>query len=543
MSTTARTNRSGSYLLAAVAGSGLATRVIPDLLELGDAVLVPVGLVVSAWVLEWSLVNWVMSWVLLGAVVFQLAPLIFPRNYAEWAHGVPNRLLFAAGSVGVGVFLERHLQAWTGLGTTPFPAPIEYLPVVFLLVALATPVVRFVPPVAVDSGLIYSFGTSEYAVQKPTTVSFTSQYLLAVAVVGVILTELAMLFPLPELLVAGFVVSDGVRGRVLGARPPSRRDFAERLLASVTIIWTGLRGAVWLLYSIAGLLFAILFTVFVYRKVRHSLLGWGTLEESVFILGAVATMTLLVVVHCVRLTERIPLEAGAMEWGPNTRVIDPDGEFLRRRARIPGCLIPAGILLACIFYAMPEGEASSPGPLDHLLLTRPLAAVTLGAALVGIVTLIRPQWIPSLPYSDYHVAVLSLSCFVGIGMGAGSHRINPVHGTALLVLTAGYVTAAPFLGYELLTEGTERYDTLDNLVSGVYKGAVYFVLATLGMIIGLVVLRALGMTTPKGEPLNDIETLLTSLWIIVAAPMAGGAGIRLLLLPFYLPAFVKRSVA
>lgn len=543
MSMTARTDRSGSYLLAALAGSGLATRVVPDLLELGDGVLVPIGLVVSAWVLEWSHVNWVMSWVLLGAVVFQLAPLIFPRNYAEWAHGFPNRLLFAAGSVGVGIFLERHLHEWTDLGATPFSAPIEYLAVVFLLVGLAAPVVRLVPSFTVDSGLIYSFGRSEYAVQKPTEVSFTSQYLLAVAVVGVILTELAMLFPLPELLMAGFVVSDGIRGRILGAKPPSRRDFAERHIASVTIIWTGLRGAVWLLYSIAGLLFAILFTVFIYQKVRYSLLGWGNLKESVFILGAVATMTLLVVVHSVRLTERIPLEAGTLEWGPNTRVIDPGGEFLRRRTRIPGCLIPAGILLACTFYAMPQGTTSSSGPIENLLLTPPLVGVTFGAMLVGLVTLVRPGWVPNLPYSDYHVAVISLSCFIGIGMGAGSYRINTVHDTAILVLTAGYVTAAPFLGYELLTEGAERYDTVENLISGISKGAVYFGLASLGFIIGLVVLMALGMTTPKGEPLNDVEAFLTSLWIFVAAPMAGGVGIRLLLLPFYLPAIVKESIA
>lgn len=479
--------------LAGLAGGDLLARLAPELLGLGDSLVLPAGFVVaSSLVLDWTTIGWLFGWVLFGSVVFQMAPLLFPVGVREWAHGLPNRAAMAVNAVGVGVFVETFVLEQFRFGTTPLPVDVGLFPVVLGGVVCLSLLSQALPPVRARSGLLYTFEESTYPSAGFPDV-FVTQYVLLVLVVGTLLAEVSLLFPLPELLILAAVGYDVTTDVVGVGDVPARRDVAERVVQGGSAVWYGMRGIVLLLYSLAGL-----FAVFLLDYLYVELLGLWTLlsvrpVDAAFVLYCLTGATVLVAVANVRFAERIPAQLRRQQGNRKAILRTSRSDPLETdQKRLPGFMVPAGLLVLSLEVARPAAIERLPAAaVPPLSLPAPVVGLALLAGALGVVTLLWPERLPSTSFTDYLVAPLSLACFLTLGIGLGFADVGALAAgdlaelgravrSALLVFV---VALAPFVGYEvapLERQGAGPLSAIAKAVGGLLLVvATYFVLAVL----------------------------------------------------------------
>ncbi|WP_254273208.1 hypothetical protein [Haloarcula marina] len=543
-------------VLAGIAGTDVLVRVVPELLGLGDSLLLPVAFVLtSQFVLDWGTVGWALGWTLFASVVFQLAPLLFPRRLHEWAHGLPNRFTMAVSTVAVGVFLEKLLVESLGFGTTPLPVPTAFFPVVVLFVFGLCLVARFVTPVRVDTPFLYSFDASVYPVAESEGMLVVTQQLFVVCFVGLLLAELSLLFPLPELLVLSVVGYDGVAAVMSDVEElPSRRDVAERVVQASTAVWHGPRGIIWALYATAGL-FAAFFVDYLYVDALE-LWALSTVRpvDAAFAAYTLAGMTVLVAIATLRLAERIPLElqdglgdqiarerlrpnvspagVSTTNGGPRNEGTPLADDSTRR---LPGLMVPAALLVMSLELARPNYTGDPPvSQIPPLELSAPIVALAVVAGVVGVATVVRPDAFPSSGLSDYQAGAVSVACFFTLGLGVGFFDVagsatgsKPalVVTVSNVVLWAG-VTLAPFVGYEL-----DPIEDYENRGKALVEGLGGSVVLLVGSVVFFFLVRGfVGVVSPS----PTLEQVGTLVGVFPAATALMSAAIRLVLVVPYL---------
>lgn len=532
-------NRSVGAVLAGVATGDLMARFLPELLGLSDNFLLPVGLVIaSGFVLDMTTVSWLLGWLLFGIVVFQISPLLFPRYAHRWAHALPNRLTMTVSSVTAGMFIEKFIldtlsepQLGGGeLGTTPLPLPLDIFPVVLLGITILLVGSKFYSNPTIHSRFVYSFDADRFPASPMDRLPVT-QHVTLVLLIGTLLAELSLLFPLPELLIiAAFGYDFG--GFLIGGveEIPARQDLAERVLQAGTAIWHRPRKVIQLFYIVFGI-FAILFMDLFYIKY----LDLPALVQVRPVAGAFAVYVLVMIttlgsIAYVRFAERIPAQ---LHSTPGYRVSDkhrrqtpPEPD----RQSVPGLLVPAGIILMTLELARPNyADAEAASELPALLALKPLFTVAIVAGLVGIAMIWWPDLAGGSLFSDYVATPLAVGCFLTIGWGIGFMDFGKLLADQNvasvlveffgLVLNVPALALAPFIGYELapLEDG-------EGLLAPIIGIAILLVIFFVG---------GVGAFVITGGP----ETLLGTLtmFVFVAGLIVGivSIAVRLFLLGFY----------
>lgn len=530
-------DRRFKHVLGAVAGTDLLVRILPELLDLGDTLIVPVGTVlVTRLVLDWALIGWLLSWVLLAMVLFQIAPITFPYGARDWAHGLPGRTAVTVSGITLGVFLEKAILEWTQIGQSPFPYRIEPLTVgvVFAgLVVLFTASLAL-PPLQWGTTVLYRFDENELPVESGTGASFFGSYLLLVVVIGLMLAEISLLFPLPEVLILGVSVYDIV-GYKLRSIPalPARRDVAQRLVIGVAAIWSGFRGAIWVIYNVAGLLAIILINALYIRGLHLWQLPAVRPVDAAFAFFTLGGATVLATVSIVRLIERIPVHYFFNPHFEDQDAVEADTHLIKPRPRVPGFMIPAGLLFGSLELARPNTGRVSIENLPPLELTGTVLLIAAIASVLGVATVFRPAWFPALSVSDYYAGPVSLANFLALGFWLEDIIAIPFGEPALVIrnltfLVTGYCFfLSPILGFEYTEQsGT---DIAANIVEGI-KLAVssiifYFVL----LVISMVVIRLLPVSF--SPPIAEAGRALATVPVVV---FIASLCIRLLFVPFYI---------
>ena len=532
-----RVARPATLLLGGVASADLLLRIVPELIGLGDGLLLPVGtLLASTYLLEWGTIGWLFGWLLFGAVVFQMAPLLYPHRLYEWAHGLPNRLSLSAGAVALGVFLEKFVLAVLDIGTTPLPYDLAAFPFVLGAVLALLLASRVLPAVRWESEFLYSFDEAIYPRESVDTGVFTAQHLLVALLLGALLAETSLLFPLPELLVLAVVGVDVADTR-FSTNVPARRDLTERLVQGVTGIWIGPRGLLWFLY-VAFSLFTAFFLIVLYVE----LVNLGALVTrrpltAAFVGYCLGGTVLLVTVSTVRLAERIPARIHARQQqsdaAARTSGATPP---TRDRARVPGFLLPAGLLWMCLEFARPDYSTYLPlAEIPPFALTPPILVGAALAGLLGVVTVVWADRLPTAPLSDYQTAVMSLACLaaLGIGVGFATNSATPTAGSMPLHVATSAAVAfgvawGPYVGYELDPVEGATAPGARLLKGAAWQGALFFVVGfgIMGASILLTGSPPTGTDSPAGA-------VLTVLFDVLTIPLLVGAVSRAVMAVFY----------
>lgn len=530
-------SRPVEVVFGGLASVDLATRMVPELLGFGDSLLVPVGaLLATTYALELSTAGWLFGWLLFATVVFQMSPLLFPRRRHEWAHGLPNRFALTVSAVAVGVFVEQGILLGLDAGRSPLPLSLDRFPSVAAAVFGLLLLSRLLPPVRWESNLLYSFDRAIYPEDRAGTGIFTTQHLLVVLLLAVLLAETSLLFPLPELLVVAVVGGD-LLGRPFTGSVPARRDVTERVVQGITGLWIGPRGLLWFFYSSFGL-FAVFFFLVLYVDFLDF---WALLARrprtAAFVAYCFGGMAVLVIVSSVRLLERIPAQIHTQrrrdELATRTSGATPPAVD---RPRVPGLLIPAGVLWVLLEVARPAFENGTPAAeMPPFTVTPTLVAVAVVTSLVGLLTVVRSEWFPATPLSDYQAAALSMACLfaLGIGVGFSSNSATPVGGSMRLHVVSNTVVAfgaamGPYVGYELapVEDATEPgHELLKGLV---WQTVLFFVAGGFVLLVSVAVLGA-----PPSELNSATAGAFTVVLDLVCIPLLVGAVARGVLLLFY----------
>ena len=189
----------------------LLLRAIAELVGEGSAAAVSAGAgLLSRYLFDLSTLVWVYGWLLLWVVVFQLTPVLLPRQAdPDWTEGIANRALVATGSVAVGLTLEGWL-AWAEgplLETDVFAVRLLVQPVdagaLLVGILLGYAAVRWLGRTPLDR-LASARSLLYRPTARPDATRITAdRYLLAIVILGAVLASVALLFPLPELVVVG----------------------------------------------------------------------------------------------------------------------------------------------------------------------------------------------------------------------------------------------------------------------------------------------------------------------------------------------------
>jgi hypothetical protein len=496
--------------------------------------------------------------VLFASVVFQLSPALFPGNLSEWAHGLPNRLAMAVCSVAVGVCLEKLIVEQLGFGTTPLPVSTSVLPLVLLGVTVVVVATRLVEPVRIDSDLLYTFEPVANPLDEAAGYLVASQQLLVVVFVGVLLAQMSLLFPLPELLILAAVGYDASTYAVGAVEEvPSRRDIAERVVQAALGIWYGPRGIVWAVYATAGLFAAFLIDYVYLEGLDVVALLSVRPKDALFAIYVLVGMTTLVAIASIRLAERIPAQLqerrkasweertgvpwekrAEMSWREDRRDSAPAHDSsvpTTKKRRLPGFMIPAGLLVMCLELARPNFTGNPPvAEVPPLALSGPILALAAVAGVVGVATVVRPSLFPSSGLSDYAAAPVSVACFFTLGLGIGFANVsNFASGTPMeLARTGGNVvmwlgvTLSPFVGYEM-----DPLEEADHIGTGIVDGIVGSGVLLVGFLLVSGLVALLFPTSSLSPVVYQVALTAFALSVVFLGAVLG---VRLLLVVPYL---------
>jgi hypothetical protein len=399
-------DRTGLTLFG-VAGLDLAARFAGELLGFGTTIGLAVPVVLAGRLsFGLSTLGAALGWLLLWLVLFLFAPVFFPepdRSKNDWVVGVPNRLVVATGALGVGLTLEGWIAAWesrvslgSGIVTGTVSVPPRYA--VGLLVGI------LVSYFVVSNWRPSVFGTTWLPVpDRPAEGSVTAdRYVFLVLMLGVVLSVMSVLFPLPELLLVGLQLGDVVYG--LGTLVSAgefylvaRQDFVEGMTGAVLVIWQDIEDLSHLVYIIAPLLWvwyiavATITVADLPALVRTSPLG------LVGVLGLVTVVGGYVTFHSFRLSERV-----------RARMTGDD-----ERPRMPLFLLPAGGG-AFVVMAVLVDPASGPDSISTLSFSPGRWALGAASTVGAVVATARPRLLSPFERSvdDQAVAAVSTTVFL-----------------------------------------------------------------------------------------------------------------------------------
>lgn len=514
----------------------LFARLFVDIVGLGDSIALPVSLLLtSKYVFDWATLGWVFGWILYASVVFQMAPLLLPRERYEWAHGLPNRLTMAIGAVGIGVFIEREVLQFFNVGSTPLPLSANDFPLVIIGIIALLAIALLLPPIRIDSSFLYTFERTTYPIREPPSTYLIGPYLLVVGILGVLLAHVSLLFPIPELLILGLLGLSFGRTVISDASAiPARREHAERIVQGASAIWQGPRGLVWVGYIAMTMFVALaLDAAYLIMLDPFRLLGVRPLD-ALFVLYCLTVMTVVVMISSTRLAERIPArlherdsdtlpehvrerakelqELSDEALREKISEIQPDNaddEFIEKKIeeirsvgrstvsrktppgtdkeRVPGFLLHAGIPVMVLELARSDYVSNPPvSEIPALELSPLFVGVALTAGSAGLVSIARPSIWPTFDLSDYKYTIYSFAGLSTTTLGIGFYSVaNSLYSsnafaevpTAIQfggnVLHVVILCLVPYLGFELFVAS-----------GGLGEAVVTFIAASIVMSVG-----------------------------------------------------------
>ncbi len=497
------TTSSGRLLFVGGAGSlavgEVLLRTVPEVLGFGDNIVLSAFAVIASRVfLDASTVGWVFGWLLLLGVVFQLTPYLLPERFAPITAGLPFRLTLTAIVATVGIFVERLiLESWVDAGNTPLDISIEVAGPVTVASVIVFSIVFSLPPLGRSLRLLAApdatyVATDRVPLEMP-LLMFGAHCTALAVLLGTVLAEVSLLYPLPELLVLGVIAHDEVLALVGSVNQlPARRDVAERISIGSVAVWHGLRSSISAMYLVGTLFFFIPYLLL--NTTQLELVTQATARPLAvgFLALCLVPATVHVTLFCIR----------GLEQFAETR----------HRARVPGLLLPAGLLVGLLGLHRPA---------DTLLVTPPTEIWLLagGVASIAVLTAVRPEWFPSLPVPPRFVGPVAFGVFWSVGLGMAwdwDVRVLPIPGglseeTARALLVAQDVAfllllcLASFFLLELLRLDLHTDDVEESLVGYALGPWGVFVITFLVYMVTMMTVygysEANGFQIPEQSPL------------------------------------------
>lgn len=488
-------------------------RSLPELVGLGDSLVLPAMLALSTGVvLDAGTVGWVLGWFLLASLVAYVAPRLYPESAQGVASGVPMRLAVAGSTVAVGTLIERTIvEEWFGVGTTPIPYGLERLGAILAASAGAFAVAMALgylssrirggrgradpnsPAGSRGSGagssvgssgirtdratggadlLNYSFDSSGgssptsspslrdhhergvTATVSPGPVSLVAVSVLLCGFLGLLLSGVSLLYPLPELVVVGWFVRDTAievldltHGQI-----PVRLDVAERFAMGASAVWAGVRGVLTFVYVCSGLFLTIIYVLYV-RQLVGDVFGSG-LVPGMFLVACLGTATLHAAVYWLRIVDRLPAHLFADDETA------PVG-------RVPGLLIPSGLLVG--LFAAWSFSGSGEGLPETVSLGYAIPAVVLVA--VALRAVLRRDHAVESAESDALAVPLAFGMLAALPPSIGNETVGeglhalfadgtfsvgvPLYALAVF-LAVGVVAVVPYFSPAILATALEN---------------------------------------------------------------------------------------
>jgi len=402
-------------LVYGTASTDLLVRALAELLGVGRTVGLLVPFVVTGRLaLGLDTVGWVLGWGLLWFVLFLYGPLFFPRQDeagTDWPLGLPNRLLVATAAVGIGITFESWLAIFESLanygGVVSSPVYVPPRAAVGLLAAtlLGYLVVSRVP--------VPSWAAPQLRVTaRPEGIPITAdRYLLAVVFLGATLAVVAVLFPLPELLVMTFGAGS-VLASIAPLTTPSvyllaiREDLTQGLLGASLAVWQDPEDVFHLVYILTPLLWFWLFAAGTIHLVGLRTLLARSPLSLLLLLGLLGAAGLHVVVFAFRLSLRIRARVRGEAQPP----------------LVPLFLLPLGLAMFVLLALVISSGVRTPNALTDITFTRPLAALAVLSIGLSVLTVLWPRIFPFTgPATDDHATAaiataLTLTASVAAGV-------------------------------------------------------------------------------------------------------------------------------
>lgn len=517
----------------------LLLRAIAELLGEGSAAAVSAGAgLLSRYLFDLSTVVWVYGWLLLWMVVFQLTPVLFPRQAGpDWTEGIANRALVATGSVAVGLTLEGWL-AWVEgpvLETDVFTARLLVQPIeagallVGILLGYAgvrwlgrTPLDRL----AADRSLLYRPTT------RPDPTGITAdRYLLAVVVLGTVLASVALLFPLPELVVVGLQLADFllVLGAVAvggGAYVSAREDVVKGLVGATLAVWGELEDLFQVAYVLAPLAWIAVVAAAVIKAVDFGTVLARQPAGLAVLVACLAVGGGYTVIYEFRMCERLRAR----------RLGDADGADPLDPPRVPLFLLPAGLLFAAVALLLTgQGDSAVRGGITAVDTAPGAVAVAAAGSVLAVGTVRKPSafTVSALDgavrdYGAAAIATATLVCtfFLGVTIGNGGLILSNLVSFPFLFVTVASLYVGP-----RLCLGPPNLSERDRLVGG-------SIVMTVVVVVGIVVvgIASAVVDLDAGVP-GPVGTAVLG----VAATLMVGGVLNLGAYLFFLPFHLRRS--
>ncbi len=545
----------GVYLLGGLASVDVVARAVPDVVAAADATILPVGLRLGTDAAAgYDAVGWAIGWLLLWTAVFAAVPAAFPRQLLVWANGVAARVGLATAAVTVGLYLEAG--AWlvvtrvgdVARGPTWFPVPVWTFPAALLVLAAVFWLTRVMPVrhPGLGSGLIPYTGLTQTDDGSVTVEAhrvvydgeidgdrLLSRWLLLVVLAGLLLSVVALLYPLPEVVFLALAGRELTR-RVVGSAStgPAYKDIAERYVRSLGAIWVGPRGVLGVVYAVVAVP-AMLYLDFTYLTVL------GNREAVVasplalgFLVATLGVATVGVTAASVRLAERLTAEFVDRDDEEGITATDLD-DLDDRLPRVPGyMLLPAALV---VLYESVRSHPPTDPPYPYTLTVEPvefLVAVVLAGACLFTLRYPRGVPFPGRSVRTYYAAPLSSALFISTtasyligtsGLAVSTGVPPPAVPTLEFTHRSVVVVLSPLVGYELFRTDPDDHPTPTARLRAETKVAFGWFLAAVGT--GAVALAGLGAL---GNYVLG-EAVLITLYV----PPMYGVITRLVLLGFY----------
>lgn len=375
------------FAVYGLAGTDLVIRVFAEFLGLGRTLgLVVPTIVTGRLVLGLDTVGWVLGWVLLWALLFLYGPLFFPSQgepSTDWTLGLPNRLLVATAAVGVGITFESGLAVFESLanygGIVSSPVSVPPLVAVGLLGA------TLVGHLVVRNGGPTSWTVANLPIPpRPRGRPIApDRYLSAIVVLGTILAVVAVLFPLPELLVMGFGAAS-VLGGVAPLTTPSvyllaiREDLVRGMLGGALAVWQELEDLFHLVYVLAPLLWFWLLAVGTIHLLDLQMAVFQSPLSLFLLLALLGAAGGHVTLFAFHLSLRIRARAQREEQPP----------------LVPLFLLPVGLAMFVLMAVVFSSTTTTPDSLTGVTFTGPLTAIALVSIVLSALTVLRPKVFP-----------------------------------------------------------------------------------------------------------------------------------------------------
>ncbi|SFR35065.1 hypothetical protein SAMN04487947_0260 [Halogeometricum rufum] len=485
--------------IGGLAVTDLLFRGVAELVGIGDSLVVPLGmLIVSRHVLDLATIGWGIGWLFLFSLVFYFAPHLFPTRISDWAAGLPVRTALSVSAILVGIVTEKAIVSLIpSVGTTPFPLSVQSAVVVVGMTVPLFGVATVLPNVG-SSTRVLSYDDESMVVlpkRMRTELSFfefTFRGAFVAVALGVLLAEVSLLYPIPELLVVGFAAYDSVGGSIgTPSYLPAGRDLAEKISTGTVAAWGGIRELLVLLYVTFVIFVAVVFGLYVFSQ-------WS-LPQSVIDspenvgLGLILVVPSIVyaVQYGVRILERIPGQMRTSMHGVET----PD----EIRTRAPGFLLPPVCLV--LLASLTEQTAAIPlGETAFWAVAVVAAASTLLFAFGTFPVAVELSDFHALPWA---VGVSTLATGVGFAavngpLTGGPNEVETVGVAAVVafVLMSPYVVVTGFSAW--------RDDPQYGTDGGMRRLAISWGAFTVCFLVSVGVFIAVGSPESLPEPVGGV---------------------------------------